>query len=210
MKLYGGLLSPYVMRVVLAARAKGLDLPVVQPEGGLKTPDFLKLNPIGKMPTLIDGAFVLPESEIIVAYLEDSHPRPSLLPDDVKERARARLISRLADVYVAPSLGPFFQGKANEDTTKALNQALDYLEHFRTDDDHFAIGHQFSIADCTLIPMLFFFDVFQPQGKTADMVAARPRLSAFWERAKMSDIGIRCIREQGEAMQAFMKMRAGH
>lgn len=210
MKLYGGLLSPYVMRVVLAARAKGLDLPVVQPEGGLKTPEFLRLNPIGKMPTLIDGDFVLPESEIIVAFLEEAHPRPSLLPDDPRERARARLLSRLADVYIAPSLQPFFTGKANEETSRALAQALDYLEHFRRDDDHFAVGHQFTIADCTLIPMLFFLDVFQPQAHTADLVAARPKLSAFWERAKLSDIGIRALREQGEALTHFMKAKAGH
>ena len=111
MILYGGLLSPFVMRVVLAARAKGLSLPVHEPEGGLKSAGFLKLNPIGKMPTLVDGDFALPESEIIVQYLDEMHPRPSILPDDPRDRARSRLISRLVDVYVVPQLAPVFQGK---------------------------------------------------------------------------------------------------
>ena len=72
MKLYGGLLSPFVMRVVLTARAKGIELPVEMPEGGIKSDAFLALNPMGKMPCLVDGDFALPESSVIIDYLEDT------------------------------------------------------------------------------------------------------------------------------------------
>ena len=65
MLLYGGLASPYVARVVLFARLKGIDLKPVMPEAGIKSPQFLALNPIGRMPVLdVDGA-VIPESEVI-------------------------------------------------------------------------------------------------------------------------------------------------
>ncbi len=206
MFLYGGLLSPYVMRVVLAARAKGIDLPVKLPDGGLKTPEFLHLNPIGKMPTLVHNGFALPESEVIVQYLEDIHPRISILPANPQERARARLMSRLADVYIMPQLIPVFQGKHVDGA--ALNAALGYVEHFMGKHDVHAVGHDFSIADCALIPVLFFFDAFQPQQKTADILAGFPKLNAYWQRAKMSDAGMAAIREMSAALSAFMKARA--
>ena len=56
MKLYGAIASPYVARVVMYAKIKGVDLPLMEAPGGIKSPEYLKLNPIGKMPTLdLDG-----------------------------------------------------------------------------------------------------------------------------------------------------------
>jgi len=78
MKLYGALASPYVARVVLAARHKKLDLPLEIPADGLKSPGYLAMNPFGKMPTLEHGGRHVIESEVICEYLEDLHPsRPS-------------------------------------------------------------------------------------------------------------------------------------
>ena len=45
---------------------RDLDLPVEMPEGGIKCDAFLKLNPMGKMPCLVDGDFALPESAVII------------------------------------------------------------------------------------------------------------------------------------------------
>jgi glutathione S-transferase len=206
MFLYGGLLSPFVMRVVLAARAKGIDLPVKLPDGGIKTPEFLKLNPMGKMPTLIHDGFALPESEVIVQYLEDVHPRPSIMPENPQERARARLLSRLADVYVMPQIAVAFQGQPVD--AAAMAGALGAVEHFMAKDDTHAAGHGFSIADCTLIPILFFFDAFQAQQKTADMLTDFPKLNSYWQRAKLSETGMSALKDMSAALTAFMKARA--
>jgi glutathione S-transferase len=206
MKLYGGLLSPYVMRVVLAARAKGLELPVLQPEGGLKGNAFLALNPIGKMPTLLDGDFALPESEIIVHYLEDVHPRPSIMPQDPKTRARARLIARLIDVYISPRLGPLFQGNGGDLT--ALDAALGYIEHYLDAGHSHAVGADFSIADCALMPTLFFMDALNATAGTGALMAKQPKLNAYWERAKLSEVGLWMTKEMSTALTAFRKQRA--
>ena len=61
MKLYGALASLYVARVVLAAKAKGVDLVPQMPPGGMKSPEHLAMNPLGKIPAgvhqfLWDGA----------------------------------------------------------------------------------------------------------------------------------------------------------
>lgn len=211
MKLYGGLLSPYVMRVVLAARYKGIDLELETPEGGLKTPAYLALNPIGKMPTLIDGDFVLPESEVIAQYIDDVADGPSLLPGDDKARARARLISRLVDVYMAPHLGALFGGRDPEATCTgldAINACLGYIEHFRGQDWPHLAGEDYSLADCTLIPMMFFLDALGSQLGTASFISSRPGLAAWWARVKASPSGSAAIDEMSSALQAFITKRA--
>ena len=57
-------------------------------EGEAQTPEYLRLNPAGKLPTLVDGDFVLTESVAIVVYLAEKYPQKGLLPTDVKLRAQ--------------------------------------------------------------------------------------------------------------------------
>ncbi len=209
MQLLGGILSPFVGRVVLAARIKNVPLEVVNPEFGLKSPEYLALNPIGKMPTLVDGDFVLPESEVIAQYVDDKHPENSLMPTDAIGKARVRLISRLVDVYMVPHLGGLFNARKDPDgtaeTLEGMAKSLDYIEHYRTPTDIYAVGNKFTLADCTLIPMFFFFDVFNGQLKTAELVAARPGLAAWWARAQSNESTQRICREMGEALQKFTR-----
>ncbi len=97
MKLYSANLSPYSARARLAIYAKGLDVEIAPPPGGLKSPEYLALNPMGKAPSLelADGT-VIPESEIVVEYLEDAFPARPLRPAKPADAARARVLARLA------------------------------------------------------------------------------------------------------------------
>ena len=207
MKLYGGLLSPFVMRVVLAARAKDIDLPVEMPEGGIKSDGFLKLNPMGKMPCLADGDFALPESAVIIDYLEDATDGAPLYPADPKERARVRLINRMADLYLVPPLTILFNARENRDAVpgaiEKLGEALAHIERFRRDGDRFVVGERFTAADATLIPIIFFFDAFDARMQTGRLLDAQPRFKSWWERAKASELGRRAVEEQGAALKAF-------
>lgn len=208
MKLYGGKLSPFVMRVLLAARAKGIDLRVEMPEGGIKSDGFLKLNPMGKMPCLVDGDFALPESSVIIEYIEDAGSGPSLFPDDPAERARTRLLCRMADLYLVPELTVLFRARENPDAVPGaiakLGPVLANLEQFRRDEDVWAVGDRFSAADATLIPIFFFFDAFAKPFGTDKLLDAQPRLKAWWERAKASDLGRQALAEQAEGLKAMM------
>ena len=99
MKIFGMILSPYVTRVALAARHKGLKHTITMPKDGTKTPAFLKMNPLGKMPVIKDGATTLFESGVILEYIEDKWPQPPLLPRDPYARARARMIEDAMDTH---------------------------------------------------------------------------------------------------------------
>lgn len=65
--------------------------------GGTHTPEYLKLNPNGVVPTLVDDGRVITESTVICEYLEDAYPDPPLRPDGAYERAMMRLWTRRTD-----------------------------------------------------------------------------------------------------------------
>lgn len=206
--LYGGKLSPFVMRPLLAARAKGHELEPETFEGGIKCDAYTVLNPMAKMPLLMDGDFALPESQAITDYLDAVLPGPALVPADPKEAARTRLIVRIADLYVVPHLGGLFQGRDKPEgvapALAGLRAGLGHVEHFRRDSDVFVVGDSFTIADAALIPLFFFFDAFDARLGTGALVTELPRLSGWWDRAKASAIGSRALAEQAAGLKAMM------
>jgi glutathione S-transferase len=189
MRLIGSALSPYAVRVMLVARYKGIELALEAAPGGARSPEHLARNPIGKVPVLIDGELVLPESDVIVQYLEDRVPNPTILPGDAVQRARARLIARLIDNYSAPSFGPFLQQDpaAIAVALGRIDDSLRYIDHFRPDGE-FAAGDRFSVADCALIPFFHAFERLQEPFKVFDMVRRRPRLEAWWARTCQTEL----------------------
>ena len=56
--------------------------------GEHRRPEFLKINPAGKLPVLVDGDLVLTESVAIVLYLAEKYPEKGLLPTDLTDRAQ--------------------------------------------------------------------------------------------------------------------------
>ena len=62
-------------------------IPVNLLAGEHKHPNFLRLNPAGKVPVLVDGDLIIPESAAIVLYLADKFPEKGLLPADLGQRA---------------------------------------------------------------------------------------------------------------------------
>ncbi|TAL04598.1 MAG: glutathione S-transferase family protein, partial [Rhodospirillaceae bacterium] len=108
MTLYGSQLSPYVARVALAARFKGMKYTLAPPPGGLKSPEFLKINPLGKIPVLKDGATLICESAVIVEYLEAKGKTKKLVPKSAKAAAVARQVGAVATEYVQTVVRKFF------------------------------------------------------------------------------------------------------
>src|SRR5512137_1259168 len=92
LRIWGRLNSINVQKVVWAARE--LELPfervdVGGPFGGNRTPEYLRMNPNGKIPVIEDDGFVLWESNAIVRYLAAKHGAGALWPAEPRERADA-------------------------------------------------------------------------------------------------------------------------
>jgi glutathione S-transferase len=107
--LYYGSGSPYAWRVQFALEHKALpyDLKVLSfSAGDTRKPEFLALNPRHRVPVLVDGDFVLYESNAIVEYLDEAYPKSGapLFPGDVRTRALVRrLVSEVDDYFDAAS-----------------------------------------------------------------------------------------------------------
>ncbi|MDQ6870024.1 MAG: glutathione S-transferase family protein [Pseudomonadota bacterium] len=83
--------SPFAWRVLLTAEVK--DIPyegklLEASKGGLKTPEFLVINPLGRVPAIRDGNFTLHESLAIMVYLDRKHPNPPLFGRTAEEAGR--------------------------------------------------------------------------------------------------------------------------
>src|SRR5213593_1619400 len=104
--LYDADRCPYCARVRIALAEKDVEYETVVIDLSDRPAWLYEKNPLGKVPVLEEDAFVLPESVVIMEYLEERYPEPPLLPKDPADRAIVRLrIERfdnaLGDAYYA-------------------------------------------------------------------------------------------------------------
>ncbi len=128
-----------------------------------KTPEFLRLNPYGKVPVLVDEDEVLYESTIINEYLDEEYPHPQLMPDDSQGRARVRLLEDYCDNVFIPATTLLLTQlrktdaerdaqrveQAREDLRRALYFLRDHL-----DGREFLVGKGFTLADAAFAPRM--------------------------------------------------------
>ena len=120
MKLIDAPRCPYCARVRIVLAEKGIEHERVEVDLANRPQWLLDLNPPrGRVPVL-DG---LPESNVIMELLEETHPEPPLLPADAAARAQARLLVHRFDANLGDDYYAFRRGDPNE-----LSAKLDRLE----------------------------------------------------------------------------------
>jgi glutathione S-transferase len=147
-------------------------------KGAHKAPELLALNPMGKLPTLIDGDAVVTESAAIGLYLADRHAYGRLAPT-VDDPARATYLrwSLFAPSVIEPGamakMGgwTFREGQAGWGSYEAM---LATMEKVVTGRD-FVLGSTFSMADVIFGGTVRYMLRFK-------MIEARPALTAYAER----------------------------
>jgi glutathione S-transferase len=145
--LYDAARCPYCARVRILLAEKGVDYEPVEIDLSDRPAWLYEKNPAGKVPVLEEDAWVLPESAVIMEYLEERYPEPSFLPADPAARAEVRLWiwehdRRLADDYYA-----FRRGEPRD----ALDERLAGLERVLAGRGHLA-GPRYSLADVAYLP----------------------------------------------------------
>lgn len=212
MKLYSWDLSPYSARVRMQIYAKGLnDIAIERPNG--LTQEFYQDHPIGRLPVLeIDGEGV-PESAVIAEYLEETYPKPSLLGATPRENAHIRSLARIGDVYLlnntfmlsvqtralsaetATTRGVEAIVATLGDQLASATVALDRM----IGRDGFACLGRITLADCALVPALFFLETVVPRAGVADPIASNANVSAYWS----------AIQQQEHAARTLVELRRG-
>lgn len=191
---YYGSGSPFAWKVWLVLEHKQLSyefkLMSLQ-SGELKKPDYLSINPRGKVPVLIDDGYTIWESSVIVEYLEERYPEHRVLPDNPRDRALARRLAAEVDQYLYPVLRRLFDqtlfrpdgiGDSAQIAVALtdLRRELTYFEDALHAD--YFVG-SLSVADFTLYPLLALVQRLhdrQPHHGVRSLIG--PKLAAFIQR----------------------------
>jgi glutathione S-transferase len=190
--LHGANISPYVRKVRVALAYKGIEYSNIQQSPFGAAEEFIAKSPLSKIPCWEEGKLMLPDSSVILSYLEYRYPDPPLLPAAAGPRARALWFEEYADTKLGESVaGVFFQRVVRPNVLKqetdeqgvayllgsVLPKVLDYLTGCLGDDE-FMVGDEFSIADIAIASP---FVNFWLAGETVD--AARwPEFASYIQR----------------------------
>ena len=179
--------SIYGRKVLTVLEEKGLDYTIHKmsfaTQDHLKE-DYLKLNPNGEIPTLIDEEQIIYESTAIIEYLNEEYPFPPLMPEGSYERAQVRMIDDFCDIHFYPLLVNCFIQKfvrnqewAEEEIQNALSK-LSRIEQFLGNREYL-VG-QFSLADCAVMPAVATMDIFG----WSNRLGAFPSVKKYVERLR--------------------------
>ena len=168
LKVYGVHGSPFVRKVFIALDFKGIAYEIVPQMPFARDSEYLKINPLGKIPTLVDGDLTLGDSKVICQYLEEAYPEPALYPQAIADKAMAHWYEDLCSGRIAElAAGIFFQRfmrplafKQDPDEElvgkiidKDLPPLLDYLET-QVPTEGFVFG-KFQMADLSIASPFF-------------------------------------------------------
>ena len=198
-------------RIAIYEKAAPIDIAPI-PGGDLKSPEYLRIYPLGKTPALDADGAIIGESEIINEYIEDKYPAPPLRPADPEARARVRGCGRFVDLYLEPPFYALFpQAMAQEKDQAFINARLaeiatrlDQLEALLSTGPY-AIGSQFTLADCSLAPLMFYAQLTLQLLGGAPFNDGRPKLASWWAAVQQRPS---VQRVHGEMMEAVRELQA--
>ncbi|MGK0499270.1 MAG: glutathione S-transferase [Oceanicoccus sp.] len=210
MKLYDLPHSPFAARVRLLSYAKGIALDILPPPG-FKTPAYLMINPIGKVPVLDVDGVIITESQVIMNYLEQRFPETPLLPDNLEQRAVTQSYAAMIDAYLTPPLfamfGQVFHRSADDAAMAALfaemTSKLGLMEQLIIHFDR-QQHRQLDFADCAMVPVMFFVLAVCHNLDQPDPLADCPQLSAWWQWANDNQHCSRVNTELDEGLTGFL------
>ncbi len=216
LQLYGDPASPYVTRVIMYARLKGLDLetPPV-PGGNPRSAAYHELNPLGKVPGLTVHGEMIPESEVICEYLEDAFPQLPGLPSSPNERATSRLVARITDLYVSPGFDamlPQLELTGRDDLAVAaiaarFAKAFNALE-FYMGPGPFCVRREPTLGDCALGPYIKLLQQlgFPDFEQISDPTLGNGRLAVWWQAMQGHNECGQLLDTYGQAVREFLRV----
>lgn len=190
MKLYYHPLSTYSQKTLMAFYEKGVSftpeiVSLMDPAG---REAYLKINPLGKVPMLVlDDGWKIPESSIIIEYIDTHYETGTkLIPDDKDLARQTRFRDRMADLYIDDQMTTIFfdsrkppaeKEPARVAKARATLDTMFQIIDQEIDNKTWAMGDFFSMADCAIAPPLGYCRQIHPFDKYANLTAYFNRLA---------------------------------
>lgn len=201
--LYYHPLASFAWKVLIALYENGTEFEprIVDFGDPQSASEFRSLWPMAKMPVLVDSRRerTIPETSIIIEYLELHHPGQSaMLPTDPEQALQVRLQDRFYDHYVQHPMQKIVADRIRppgrqdpegvEQARATLRTAFDVAEA-ATGAREWAAGPTFSMADCAAAPGLFYANKVEP------FEASHPNLAAYLQRLLARPSFARVVKE---------------
>lgn len=213
MKLHTGDLSPYSAKVRMQIYAKGITNISFTLDPLFRKMRFNEVTPTGRIPALDVGTEdtqdIIPESEVICEFLEETYPEPSMLGKTPRERAQVRTLNRIGDIYLMNNIFmalPQINRKTRVDATRDMlvaqvTRGIGALEG-HLGDGAFAVGETMTLADCTLVPALWMCQNTVPNLDVPNPIEGTNKVAAYWEKIQKDDIAAKVIAEINRGLKA--------
>ena len=210
--LYYHPLSSYCMKVLIALYENGTPFTahLVRLREPAERAEFLKLWPLGKFPVLTDGDRLVPESSIIIEYLDQKHPgRTRFIPAEADAARQMRMRDRFFDLHVMEQMTKIVgdrlrpEGRHDplgvEEARTRLATALGMADEALA-GKAYAFGESFTMADCAAVPSLFYAaKIVEGFGSTY------PAVAGYLDRQAKRGSVARTLREAEPYMDLFPK-----
>ena len=165
----------------------------------MQTPEYRRLNPMGKVPTVVHGETVVTECAAVCAYLADAFPEAGLAPEPARRGAYYRWLFFGAGPLEAAVTNQALKVEVPDERRGmvgygSLPRVLDALESALDGRDYLA-GDRFSAADVYVGAQIGW-------GMMFGTIEARPAFTAYWERLRDRPAAVRARQIDDAAMPA--------
>jgi glutathione S-transferase len=189
-EILGSARSSYTRVIRMVCEEKAIDYTLT--ETPLRAPELFTIHPLGKMPVLRHGDFVLCESKAIATYLDRGFPGAQLIPSDLRLAALTEqwvslvnttfdntLIRTYLFAYIAPKTADGTPNRAAIDAVMpAVRQQLAILDN-AVAKTGYLVDDQFTLADIFLLPILYYVRLL-PEG--AQALTGATHLTEYYDR----------------------------
>ncbi len=174
-----------------------------------KSPQFLQMNPAGRVPAIDDNGFKMFESAAIIRYLAEKNNSP-LYPKDIQKRGVIDQWIDFANIHVAAALQRITFNRVMykflnvEKDERSLNDGIKFLGQFlpilekQLKENKYLAGEQMSLADINLLAVL------DPAELSSVDLAAYPSLTNWRKNMKSQSFYTQCHKSLEEVFNTMM------
>jgi len=171
--LYDAPRCPYCARVRIVLAEKGVEHETIEIDLTDRPAWIYEKNSTGRVPVIEEDGWVLPESVVIMEYLEERYPEPALLPADPGDRSLARLRIFRHDTFT----DPYYALRRGEESARdAFDRQLERLDAMLVERPWLG-GAEYGLADIAYVPW-----VLRAGALLVVEIDSHPALAAWLDR----------------------------